>query len=89
MNTGFWDDRDWSREDWQDWQPKQWTRSIAALPPIPEPPPAPKKNRAKKRRPAPKPEPSPMGRWLVIGGLGLVVAALAAVFVLVALERFG
>lgn len=91
MNTGFWDDRDWSREDWQDWMPSTWTRSVAALPAIDEPdaagaggdPPRPGRTGS---APAAK---GSVGRAVLIGGLSLAVLALVVVFALVVLERFG
>ncbi len=84
MNTGFWDERDWSPEDWQDWKPETWTRSVAVLSAIEEPSP----ERPPARSPRDKPK-GPGSRALLIGGLGLLVLILAVVFGLVVLERFG
>ena len=83
LSTGFWDERDWSPEDWQDWQPASWTRSQPALPALEEPP-------KPERITAPPARSSGRARnRLLVGGLSLLTALLVVVFVLVVLERFG
>ena len=93
MSTGFWDDREWSREDWQDWMPATWSRSQPELPPVPEPAATPRRSPAvaatPKRSPAAPPDGSDRTRRVVVGALSLALVALAVVFVLVVLERFG
>ena len=87
MATGFWDERDWSREDWHDWQPTTWSRSHPELPALPTPGPDQITSEA-----AAVTAPGSAGvsylRIALVGGLGLLVLALAVTFVLVALEKF-